>query len=125
MRKKLELGLATLNHRADISRCFSLCLALFIFTVTAFVHLTHSKADFQSVACEQASYCLNDAGAQPICLACMIVKTFQTAQVILFFLFFYIVAASGFHRSWKSKLHSVSFFTSQWVRGPPSLASSF
>jgi hypothetical protein len=104
-------------------------LALFIFTVTAFVHLTHSQADFQSSACEPASYASSDAqndGDQQPCLACLIVKAFQTAQVILFLLLLHIATVlSGFCRLPKSQFHSIPILTYQWVRGPPPLASLF
>ncbi len=122
------MGRGTLNHRSAVLRCLCLSLALFIFTVTAFVHLTHSKADFLSTACEPASCAPSNAhntAAQQICLACLIVKAFQTAQVILFFLLLHIAAVSDFRRSYKSKFHPFSFFTNQWVRGPPLLASIF
>ncbi len=122
------MGRSTLNHRTAISRYSSLALALFIFIVTAFVHLTHSNTDFQSIACEPASYASNGAQSdedQQPCLACLIVKAFLTAQIILFVLLLFIAAASDFRRSYESKFHSVSFLTYRWIRGPPPLASFF
>jgi hypothetical protein len=125
----LELGSpATLNHKTTVLRCFGLSLALFIFTLTAFVHSAHNKADFLPASCEPASYASKDAqndGVQQVCPACMIVKLFQTAQIVLFFLLLHIATVSDFLRSFKSKFHPVRFLANQWVRGPPELASSF
>ena len=117
---------ATLNNKTVVLRCFSLCLALFIFSVTALVHLTHNKTDFQSTACEPtscaASNAMNGGGEQP-CLACMIVKAFQTAQVILFLLLLHIATLlSGICRPHKSQFHSIPLLSYQWVRGPPAFA---
>ncbi len=124
--EKLELGRATLNHRTAISRYLCLFLALFIFTVTAFVHLTHSQADFQSSACEPASYASSDAqndGDQQPCLACLIVKAFQTAQVILFLLLLHIATLlSCCCQPDKSEFHSIPILSYLRVRGPPAFA---
>jgi hypothetical protein len=127
LEEELELGSpATLNNKTAVSRCFSLCLALFIFSVTAFVHLTHSKTDFQSTACQPASFAASNAqngGAEQPCLACMIVKAFQTAQVILFLLLLYVATLlSGFCRPPKSEFHSIPIISYQWVRGPPAFS---
>jgi hypothetical protein len=101
-------------------------LALFIFTVTAFVHLTHSKTDFQSSACEPASYASSDAlnnGDQQPCLACLIVKAFETAQVILFLLLLHVATLlSGFCRLPESQFHSIPVLSYLRVRGPPAFA---
>jgi len=125
--EELELGSpATLNNKTAISRYLSLGLALFIFSVTALVHLTHSKTDFQSTACEPASFAASNAmngGAEQPCLACMIVKAFQTAQVILFLLLLYTATLlSGICRPPKSEFHSIPILSCLWVRGPPSFA---
>jgi hypothetical protein len=127
--EELELGSpATLNNKIAVSRYFSLCLALFIFSVTALVHLTHSKTDFLPVSCQPASYASTDeqnGGTEQPCLACMIVKAFQTAQVILFLLLLYLATLlSGFCRPPKSEFHSIPITSYQWVRGPPAFARS-
>ncbi|MGO9020790.1 MAG: hypothetical protein ACLQVJ_20815 [Syntrophobacteraceae bacterium] len=125
LQEKLELVFGAVSHKTGTSRlCF--LLAAFIFTVTAFVHLTHSKTDFQSTACEPASYESNDAlngGDQQPCLACMIVKAFQSAQVILFLLLLYVATLlSGSCRPNKSEFHSIRILSYLWVRGPPAFA---
>ncbi len=124
--EKFELGRPNLNHRTAISRYLCLSLALFVFTVTAFVHLTHSKTDFQSSACEPASYASSDAqndGDRQPCLACMIVKAFQTAQVVLFLLLLCIATLlSGSCQPDKSEFHSIPILSRLRVRGPPAFA---
>lgn len=85
---EMKLIFGAVSYKTGTLRSLSFLLAVFIFTVTALVNLTHSKADFQSIACEPASCAPSDGlegGAAQPCLACMIVKAFQTAQVILFF----------------------------------------
>jgi hypothetical protein len=97
-------------------------MAMFIFAVTAFVHLTHNKSDFQSSACEPASCASADSqngGDKAVCLACMIVNAFQTAQIIVFLFIVLVGAVFGFCPCFRSNLHSLSFPSSQWVRGPP------
>ena len=110
---------AVSNQRTAISRCLSLCLALFIFSVTALVHLTHDKSDFLSVSCEPASYASSDAQSNQVCFACMIVKAFQTAQAALLILLAFIASVAGFNRFCKSDFHSSTFLFTHWVRGPP------
>jgi len=121
------LVFGAVNYKTGTSR-LSLLLAVFIFTTTALVHLTHSKNDFQSTACEPASCAASDAlnrGAAQPCLACMIVKAFQTAQVILFLILMHIATLlSGFCRPHKSEFHSIPILSYLWVRGPPAFASS-
>lgn len=116
------------NRNTAVSRCLSVSLALFIFALTAFVHLAHNASDFRPTSCEPSSYrAENDArnteDQQP-CPACEIVKAFQTAQVILLFLLLYIVKKSDFHRYYKPESHSISIYGDQWVRGPPQPAFS-
>jgi len=120
--EKMELIFGAVSCKTGYSR-LSFLLAVFIFATTALVNLTHSKTDFQSTACEPASCAasdgLNEGAAQP-CLACMIVKAFQTAQVILFLLLLYIATLlPGLCRPQKSELHSSPLLSHLWVRGPP------
>ncbi len=117
------------SYKTGTLRSLSFLLAVFIFTVTALVNLTHSKADFQSIACEPASCAPSDGlegGAAQPCLACMIVKAFQTAQVILFFFLLTIATlVSGSCLPNKSEFHSTFVLSHQWVRGPPEFARNF
>jgi hypothetical protein len=122
---EMELVFGGVSHKTGTSRlCF--LLAAFIFVVTALVHLTHSKTDFQSTACEPASCAASDAlngGAEEPCLACMIVKAFQTVQVILFLLLLHIaILLSGCCRPPKSQFHSIRILSCLRVRGPPAFA---
>jgi len=119
---EMELVFGAGSHKTGTSRlCF--LLAAFIFTVTALVHLTHSKTDFQSTACLPASCAASDAlngGAEQPCLACMIVKAFQTAQVILFLLLLHIATLlSGCCQPDKSEFHPILILSYLRVRGPP------
>ena len=104
-------------------RSLSLFLAAIILTATTLAHLTHSKIDFQPTSCEPASCASSDArnrGAAQPCLGCIIVRAFQTAQVILLLLLLHIATlSSGFCRPNKSELHLVPVFSKRWVRGPP------
>jgi hypothetical protein len=122
----MELVFGAVSHKTGTSRSFCLLLAAFIFTVTALVHLTHSKEDFHSTACEPASCAASDAlngGAAQPCMACMIVKAFQTAQVILFLLLLHIATLlPGCCRPNTSEFHSISILSYQWIRGPPAFA---
>jgi hypothetical protein len=122
----MELVFGGVSHKRGASRSFCFLLAAFIFTVTALVHLTHSKTDFQSAACEPASCAAADAlngGAEQHCVACMIVKAFQTAQVIVFLLLFHIATLlSGCCKPSKSEFHSIPILSCLWVRGPPAFA---
>lgn len=123
---ELELVFCAVNNKTRTWRSLCFLLAAFIFTVTAFVHLTHSKTDFKSTACEPASYAASNGlngGAEQPCLACMIVKAFQTAQVILFLLLLYVATLlSGICRPPKSEFHSIPIISCLWVRGPPAVA---
>ena len=123
---EIELFFGAVRYKTGTSRLCIFLAAVFIFTVTALVNLTHSKTDFQSTACEPASCSASDAlngGAEQPCLACMIVKAFQTAQVILFLILLYIATLlSGFRQPHKSEFHSTTILSHQWVRGPPTFA---
>jgi hypothetical protein len=125
---EMELVLGAVRYKIGTLRSLSLFLAVFILTAITLAHLIHSKADFQPIACESASCASSEAqnrGSAQLCLGCIIVRAFQTAQVILFLLLLHITTLlSGFCRPNKSQLHPVPLFSYQWVRGPPVFAQT-
>ncbi len=116
------------NRRTAGFRWLSLFLAVFIFAVTAFVELTHDADEFEWVSYAHACFTPGNAGpteGRHVCLACLLINAFQSAQVIWFFLLLLVLTVSDCRQSYSSKLHSSCFFAGCRVRGPPLFSTDF
>lgn len=111
-------------HRKHL-RFRALSLAIFIFILTAAVQFTHTcTSDEQSIFQFAIGFSFANetytsrADSKP-CIACIIIQTFNTAQIALVILLLFFVNIIRLCRLVSTDLHPRIFFSLRYIRGPP------
>lgn len=113
------------SHRRKL-RIRALGLAIFIFVLTATIQFTHTcTSDGAAIFPYGIGFSLSNesyasrADSKP-CIACMIIDTFNTAQIALVILLLFFATLFGHYSGSMTDVHYRIFAPVWFIRGPPS-----